>query len=173
MTDPSAVTPYWALTLAYWFHMLATVIWIGGLSLLVLFILPAAQSNLKSGEYAELIGKIQSRLDSVGWLSLVMLGGTGLIQMSANPNYQGFLAISNRWSAVILIKHLVFLGMIIVSVYLTWGIIPAQRRAALLEASGQVSLQAGRLHRRAMWLLRLNLFFGVLVLGLTAMARAS
>ncbi len=101
--------------------MLATVIWIGGLSLLVLIILPAAQSNFKSGDYAELIGKTQIRLDSVGWLSLIVLGGTGLIQMSASPNYQGFLAISNRWSAAILLKHLVFLGMVVVSAYLTWG----------------------------------------------------
>lgn len=173
MTNPSEVTPYWALTLAYWLHMLATIIWIGGLSLLVLIVLPAAQSNLKSGPYVELIEKIQSRLDSVGWLSLAVLVVTGLIQMSANPNYQGFLTIVNRWSIVIFLKHLVFLGMVVINAYLTWGVMPAQHRVRLMEAKGQIAPQTEGPGRQAVWLLRLIFILGMLVLILTAMARAS
>jgi hypothetical protein len=53
----------------------------------------------------------------IHWMTSLFLVGTGLFQMS-----QSQLPVSdidNRWSAAILLKHLVFLGMTGVS--LTWG----------------------------------------------------
>jgi uncharacterized membrane protein len=90
--------PDWALSLAYWLHMLATVVWIGALATLSLVVLPAARRSLEVKAYADLIGQIQRRLDPLGWFSLLLLAGTGLVQMSANPYYSGFLAIENRWA---------------------------------------------------------------------------
>ncbi len=52
MTPPSI----WALSLAYWLHMLATVAWIGGLVTLSLLVLPAARQSLDDQAYAGLIG---------------------------------------------------------------------------------------------------------------------
>lgn len=165
--------PVWALSLAYWLHMLATILWIGGLSAVVLLVLPAARQGLEVEQYARLLDKIERRLDPLGWLSLAVLLGTGLFQMSANPNYAGFLAINNRWAIAILIKHLLFLVMIAVSAYLTWGLFPSLRRIALLRARGQEVAGAERLVRRELTLLRLNLILGVVILALTSLARAS
>jgi uncharacterized membrane protein len=162
-----------ALTLAYWLHMLATVVWIGGLATLVLLVLPLSRRYLPASDYANLIGQIHRRLDPLAWMSLVILVGTGLFQMSANPNYQGFITIANRWSAAILLKHLVFLGMVGVSAYLTWGVLPALQRLALKRVAGQDASTAGQWHRREVFLLRLNFALGIVVLGLTALARAS
>jgi uncharacterized membrane protein len=162
----------WALSFTYWLHMLATVVWIGGLSALVLLVLPAARNALDAASYANLLGAIQRRLDPLGWICLLVLAGTGMFQMSANPNYQGFLEVSSRWAAAILIKHLVFLLMILVSGYLTWGLLPRLQRLALLQARGQPA-DAGSLLRQEANLLRLNLVLGVIVLALTAVARAS
>jgi uncharacterized membrane protein len=172
MTSPAGETPYWALSLAYWLHMLATILWIGGLAAVVL-LLPAARRSLESGDFAGLLERIQRRLDPVGWLSLAVLVVTGLFQMSASPHYEGFFTIGNRWAAAILAKHLVFLGMIGISAYMTWGLLPGIRRNALLLARGLPGMEAERLQRREMLLLRLNLILGVIVLGLTALARAS
>jgi hypothetical protein len=72
-----------------------------------------------------------------------------------------------------LIKHIVFVGMTAVSAYLTWGLLPALRRSALLEARGQVAVGAERMRRQEILLLRLNLILGFLVLALTALARSS
>jgi uncharacterized membrane protein len=91
--------------------MLATVLWIGGICTLALLVLPAASKTLDAMAYADLLERIQKRLDPLGWLCLVVLAATGLVQMSANPNYQGFIAIQNRWAAAILVKHLLFLVM--------------------------------------------------------------
>lgn len=166
-------TPVWALTLAYWAHMLATVAWLGGLAALSLLVIPAARRSLDGTAYAAFLERLQKRMDPLGWLSLAVLTGTGMFQMSANPNYSGFLAIDNRWAYAILIKHLVFFVMAGVSATLTWGVMPALRRAALLQARGQPAPDAERLNRREELLLRLNLALGILVLALTAVARAS
>lgn len=168
--------PFWALTIAYWLHMLATVIWIGALASLALVILPAARRALDAQGYANLLGQIQKRFDPLAWFSIVLLAGTGMIQMSANPNYAGFLAIDNRWAIAILIKHLVFLVMVGVSAYMTWGLLPQLRRLAMRRArqaaAGEDS-ETNRVASQEAWLLRLNLILGVLVLGLTAVARSA
>jgi len=169
MTPPSI----WALSLAYWLHMLATVAWIGGLVSLSLLVLPAARQSLDDQAYAGLIGKLRRRLDPLGWACLIALVATGMFQMSANPNYQGFLAFDNRWAVAILIKHLVFLVMIGVSAFMTWGVMPRLQRAALLASRGQEAPGAHRWQQQEKLLLWLNLILGVLVLGLTALARAS
>ncbi len=165
--------PTWGLSLAYWLHMLSTVIWIGGLAAMVLLVLPAAQKSLPAEALAQFLESLQRRLDPLGWFCLLLLVGTGLFQMSANPNYGGFLAINTPWAFAILTKHLVFLAMVGVSTYLTWGVLPGMRRAALRLSKGIESADAARLQRRNATLLRINLLLAVIVLALTALARAS
>jgi len=165
--------PSWALSLIYWLHMLATVIWIGGLATLAILVLPTARQTLDARSYAVFLQKVRKRLDSLGWLCLVILAGTGLFQMSSNPNYQGFLAISNRWGLAILLKHILFLGMAGISAYLTWGLLPNLQRIALRLSQGQNPPDVQRLFRQEAMLVRSNLILGVLILALTAIARAA
>ena len=153
--------------------MLATVAWIGGLVALVVIVLPAARRTLNPDSYALLLEQIQRRLDPLAWLSLAVLLVTGLFQLSANPNYEGFLNFSSRWAFSILIKHILFFGMIGVSAYLTWGILPSLRRIAMLQAKGIETEDAEKLQARESFLLRINLILGLLILGFTALARAS
>ena len=166
-------TPYWALSLAFWLHMLATVVWIGGLVALVTIVLPAAHRTLDPTPYAQLLGQIQRRLDPLAWLSLAVLLATGLFQLSASPYYEGFLNFSSRWAISILIKHILFLGMIGISAYLTWGVLPSLRRIALQQAKGLQPEEAEKLQQREVLLLRINLVLGILILGFTALARAA
>lgn len=44
----------WALTQAYWMHLLATVTWIGGLAALAWLVLPAARRSLERPAFAVL-----------------------------------------------------------------------------------------------------------------------
>ncbi len=178
----SSSTPLWGVSLAYWLHMLATVVWIGGLSSLALLVLPSARRVLDDAAYAVFLGELQRRLDTLGWFSLAVLAGTGMVQMSANPNYQGFLAISNRWASVILIKHLVIVVMVIVSATITWGVLPGLRRAALRvgragnEAASADTKRIQEVKRATLAnvrLIRINLILSMIVLALTAIARAA
>jgi uncharacterized membrane protein len=153
--------------------MLATVVWIGGLAALSLLVLPAANKSLDPQTYASLLQAIQRRLDPLGWLSLIVLVGTGMFQMSASPNYQGFLTFNNRWAIALLLKHVVFLVMVAVSAYLTWGILPRLQRAALRQAHGIDASEPTQWRQQEIKLLRFNLFLGAIVLALTALARAA
>jgi len=166
-------TPALALTLAFWVHMLATIIWIGGLATLSILVLPAARQTLDANTYASFLASLQRRLDPLGWLSLIFLVATGMFQMSANPNYAGFLTISNRWAVAILLKHLVFLAMVAVSAYITWGLLPSLQRIVLRQAHGQDAPESKELQNREIFLIRANVILGILVLALTALARAS
>jgi uncharacterized membrane protein len=169
--------PYWALSFAYWLHMVATVAWIGGLAALAVVVVPAARRALDEAAYSKFLAGLQKRFDPLGWISLLVLSGTGLFQMSANPNYQGFLAFENRWAVAILTKHLVFLAMIAVSAALTWGVLPRLQRLALLASARRGAppdpSETARLQRQEARLLRLNLLLALVVLALTALARAS
>jgi uncharacterized membrane protein len=168
-----STAPVWALSLIYWLHMLATVIWIGGLATLSILVLPSARRVLDITDYAKLLMGIRRKLDPLGWLSLLVLLGTGMFQMSVNPNYGGFLAVNNQWAVAILVKHIVFLLMASISAYLTWGIIPKLSRLAFRQAEGQDTAEAEGLRHREALLMRINLILGAIVLALTALARAS
>jgi uncharacterized membrane protein len=166
-------TPQWALLLSFWLHMLATVVWIGGLAALALLILPVARRSLEPQAFSDFLRKINQKLDPIGWLSLGLLTVTGLVQMDANPNYEGFFAFSNDWSRAILLKHIIFFGMIAVSAYLTWGLNPAIQRAAIQRARGRDPGNEKTLERRVIRLMNLNLGLAVVILVLTALARIS
>lgn len=171
----SETAPAWALTLAYWLHMLATAIWVGGLAVLALIVIPAARKTIPGEAYGAFLGQVQRRLQSTGWFSLAVLAVTGMFQMSSSPFYKGFLAIENTWSWAILIKHLAIGLMVLFSVYATWGITPALRRLALLQSAGRQvdAAQLARLHAREELLLKLNLVVSIIVLALTAIARSA
>ena len=173
MTETAA--PTFALAIAYWLHMLATVAWIGGLVALSVVLLPAARRALDPQGFSGLISQVQVRMQRVGWFSLVVLVVTGMFQMSSHPSYGGFLTITNSWAVAILIKHLVIGGMVLVSAYATWGLLPALQRSALRRAAGREvdPFQQQRLERREEWLLRINLVLSIIVLALTAWARAA
>jgi uncharacterized membrane protein len=164
--------PFWALSIAYWLHMLATTVWVGGIATLVMITIPTARSQLSSQHYADLMGGLSARITPIAWLCLGVLLATGMFQMSANPNYEGVLEISNSWAKAILVKHVLFVLVIIVSAYLTWVLLPAQNRLALLRAKGKDTPEVEQLNNREKWLRAINLILAVLILGLTALARS-
>lgn len=166
-------TPIWALAIAYWSHMLATVLWIGGLVVLALLVLPAAQKTLGSEAYSQLLAGIQQRLDPLGWFCIVLLLASGMFQMSASPHYDGFLAIESLWAGAILAKHLLFGVMVTTSGVMTWGVLPALRREALRSVRGGDTSGLTRRQRQSIRLMQVNLSLGALVLLLTAIARST
>jgi uncharacterized membrane protein len=168
------LVPAWALSLSYWLHMLATIVWIGGLAAVSLVTLPLLTRLNDPAVRLNFLHSTQKRLDPLGWLSLAVLIATGLVQMSASDRYEGLLAIGNAWSRAILLKHIVFLGMIGLSAYLTWAALPELSRAVMRTARGKGETDEidalFRKHRLILWG---NLILGVLVLVFTALARVN
>jgi uncharacterized membrane protein len=170
-----ATTPGFILPLAYWLHMVATVVWIGGLAALVLLVFPTAQRSMSHQQFTTFLESVQKRLDPLAWFSLAVLIATGMFQMSANPNYKGFLAFDNTWAVSILVKHVLFFGIIALAAYQTWWLMPAFRRELLRTSNpNTVTAQGSQgTPKKIIWLTRINLGLAVLVLLATAFARAA
>ena len=169
MTPP----PIWALTLVYWLHFVATVVWVGSLAAISILILPAMKRTLNPDSQLALIAAVQSRLEPIAWFSISLLILTGLFQMSVNPHYDGFLSTSTQWSLAILAKHLLGMLMVVVSAIQTWEVFPAIRRAILLSKKTKKSDELEALRRREYRLLQINFIVSILILGATAVARAA
>ncbi len=119
-----------------------------------------------------LVDAIQKRLEPIVWFSVSLLVVTGLLQMSVNPHYNGFLSTSGQWSLAILSKHILVGILIAVSATHTWDVLPSIRRA-LMRKDKIDSLQLASLQRRETTLLRWSLVLAALILLATAVARAS
>jgi uncharacterized membrane protein len=153
--------------------MFATVVWIGGLATLAILVIPLMRRSLKLREFYNWLAMLNKRLDPIGWFSLGLLTFTGLIQMEDNANYAGLLAVSNQWSQAILVKHILFLGMVLVSAYMTWVLAPAIQRSAFLGARKRTTSSPLPLENRMQQLITVNFILGLLVLVFTAIARIS
>jgi uncharacterized membrane protein len=156
----------------FWVHMVATATWIGSLIAISVLVLPAARRALGAADQLSLIELIQRRLEPISWFSVSVLIVTGLFQMSVNPNYNGFLSTSGRWSLAMLTKHILVGALIAVSAVHTWDVLPTLRRA-LLQKDRLADGELARLQERETALLRASLILGLLVLLATGFARAS
>lgn len=162
---------FWLLAISYWIHLLATVVWLGGLAVMVLVAWPAVRrQTLLDNQWLAL----QQRLAPFNNGSLVLLLVTGFYQMTQDPNYHGFLAVDSVWAGAILLKHIAVVGMMGVGAYLQMSLYPAVQRTRLL-AEKRPALATGeqaQLKQREIGLLRLNLACAGLVLLFTAIATA-
>jgi len=155
------------LTIAFWLHMAATIVWIGGLFYQAVVVNPALERF--PDQRGRLANDLRRRFQPLAWLSLFVLIGTGLLQMSGNPNYEGLFAISNSWSRSILAKHVAIGLMVLVAAYQTWVLNPRLSLLALKQEAAASNTVAGEISR----LNRVSLALGLLVLGLTALARTA
>ena len=162
---------FWILVASYWIHLLATVVWLGGIALMAFIAWPALrQGALSSNQWFML----QKRF--VPWVNaaLIVLLITGFIQMTNDENYNGFLAVDSLWAWAMLLKHIAYGGMVVLTVYLQFGLHPAMSRLALLAETQPETAAAERdkLAAREIRYLRLNVLAASAVLLFTAIATA-
>jgi uncharacterized membrane protein len=162
---------FWLLVFSYWLHLLATVIWLGGLALMALVAWPAVGRNLLSREQW---ASLQQRFTPWANASLIVLLITGFLQMTGDANYTGFLQVDSLWAQAILIKHIAVGGMILIGGYVQWRVHPALGRLALLAEKRPELAAAERdsLNRQELRLIRLNLVCAAAILLFTAVATA-
>ena len=148
-------------SLSTWLHAVATVIFVGHYLLLALIYLPVLAKEQTGGMILSAISK-RSR----GWLytSLVIFMLTGSYLTIVDRNYLGIGNFGNPWGVLMLIKHILIVGMIVMGFWFN-----AILRVGPLMRSNTGAEQA---------ILRFGLYSrwmaacGVLVLLLTALAQA-
>lgn len=162
------------LAVSLFLHLVATVVWLGGLFLLTLLVWPETRRNLADNpQRYRLLNGLRQRFQPLTWLSIAVLLVTGLFQMTADPHYEGMLQFNNPWSRAILLKHVAMAGMVICGIILQWRVLPALRRAGwLLDRGRSDAAEWQRLRRQELRLARMSVALGLLVLLFTAMATA-
>ncbi|MBW4436621.1 MAG: CopD family protein [Pleurocapsa minor GSE-CHR-MK-17-07R] len=166
--------PQPVLAVSYFFHLVATVIWVGGLASLMVLVLPAARRTLAEDRQASAFyTRVRRGFFPLVNLSLVILLFTGFAQMAADEHYDGMLQFTNDWSVAMLLKHIAFAGMTVCGVLMQIVVAPALERAVLLTDKGKGDpAELARLRTRENRLAWLTLILGVLVLAFTAWATA-
>lgn len=161
-----------SLAISLFFHLSATVVWIGGLVILSILVIPETRRLLQeSPALYSLLSRWRRRFFPLSNLSLVVLVITGLLQMSANENYDGLMQFDNDWSRVILLKHIAIIGMVIAGLVLQYGVAPALERATLLIERGKGDAEAiASLRKREARLTWVNVALGMMVLACSAWA---
>lgn len=162
------------LAISYFFHLVATVVWVGGLLILTLLVTPEVRRTLAEHPALDaLLDRLRKRFTPLANFSLAVLVVTGMIQLSGDPNYDGMLQFNNTWSRVILLKHIAIAGMVVCGLIAQYAVTPALERAGLLAQRGKDDpMEWERLRRSEMRLLRVNVALGVLVLAFSAWATA-
>lgn len=159
------------LVISYWVHLLATIVWLGGIALMALVALPALKrGQLAANQWLQL----QKRFLLWANGSFILLLITGFVQMTNDSNYNGFMTLDSIWAWGMLAKHIAFVLLVLLMAYMQFSLYPAMERAAVL-AEKRPSLaksQQEQLSKREARLLWLNLGVAVLVLLFTAVITA-
>lgn len=159
------------LAASYFLHLGATVVWIGGMALLMLVIYPL-QSRADDADSARLLDAIEVRFRPLANFSLLVLLVTGVFQTGDSEFYGGLLSFENDWSRAMLGKHIAFAGMVLIVGFLQFGLAPALERARILASRDANLGDLLRLRVRQRRLSQVNFGLGMVVLVFTAIATA-
>ncbi|MDP3111360.1 MAG: CopD family protein [Thermodesulfovibrionales bacterium] len=147
------------LAAAYWLHLTATVVWIGGIAFILFIAIPSAKQVL-GGEAGKLMAEISRRFTPSVNYSIILLIVTGIALTGLNKQFIGIGNFGNNWTLTLTLKHLLVLGMIVIHFYR--GLMLAPKIAKTESVTGKTSLQKFSLN-----LVRVNFCLGILVLLLS------
>jgi uncharacterized membrane protein len=145
-------------------HALSTVVFVGYFVLMAVLILPASTQNGFTPQVGAWLSSISHRSRSWLYSALVLLGVTGTYLTLVDANYRGIGNFANPWAILMLIKHIVILGMLVLGFWFN-----SIRRVGPLMAANTRADQALAAFR---WYTNAMAFAGVLVLLLPAVSEA-
>ena len=158
---PSAHVIY---VLSVWIHLLAAIVWIGGMAFLVLVLAPALRRMEPRDVAVQLIREAGTRFRTVGWICLGVLVLTGLQNLKSRGITWEIAATRVFWSAgfghVLAMKLGLILAILATSAVHDFRIGPG---ASTALARDPASPEARRLRAMAMWFGRVNFVLALLV----------
>lgn len=149
------------LGLVKFLHDLFTATWIGGLFTLAIVVLPSIKKTMgMNPESKKLIMMIRKRLNGIVWISIIGLLITGILLSNSSPLFGGLFSISNEYSILLTIKHIVIALMVIIVIV----------RGHVLSRMTNTPPQ--KIEKISKVLMMLNLVFGIVVLLLSGFTAA-
>lgn len=141
-------------------HDLFTAIWIGGLVLMGLIILPSVMKlKGRTPEGEQIILAIGKRLRYFVYVSIVGLIVTGVLMSKQAPLYTSPFSFANRYSMLVSIKHIIIIPMVLIALV----------KSVWLD---QVTNPSPAVKKARIMLIYVNLLLGVAVIVLSGMSAA-
>lgn len=151
-------------------HVLAAMVWIGGMLFLTLVLMPGLRSLQDAALRSRLIQLVGVRFRLVGWICLIALLFTGFTNLLARGIPLSLLSDSAFWGGgygrTLLWKVAVFSAILLLSATHDWYIGP---RAGIAARARPGSAEAQRLRWFATWFGRVNLVLSIVMLVLGVM----
>lgn len=144
------------LAASHWAHLIATVVWIGGITFILFIARPSAKQVLGT-DAGKLMGEISKRFTPIASYSIIFLLVTGIILTVLNKQLSEIESVRNNWTLFLIVKHVLILGMVVVHFYR--GLVLAPKIAGTESAEQKAFLQ-----RLSLNLVKANFCLGLLVL---------
>lgn len=155
---------------AVWLHLLAAIVWIGGMTFLSLVVVPALRSPELATSRAALLHRTGLRFRSIGWISLGVLLATGVLMLALRGVGWAELANGAFWVSsfgrILAVKLLLVLLVLGLSAVHDFAIGPLASQRLRAEPG---SPEATELRRRASLLGRANLLLALAIVALAVM----
>lgn len=151
-------------TILDFFHVMATIAWIGGMFFNFLVVLPTIKKVLDPATAGKFLGTMLKRVRIVVYSSLVILFVTGIPMKIASEYYVGIINFDNTWEIVGFIKH-VFVGLLALLAIINFELLsPKVARLALSAPSPQLL----GLKKKQILLGSLSFLFGIIIIFLSS-----
>ena len=143
-----------------WFHLLATMVWIGAMIILMIIIIPSAKDTLKDEntfkEFMKSIGKKMTFLVNISIIILILTGiALGIIKDGVTVD----------WIILLIIKHIIVITMVTIHICRIKVISPRIGRKTKEDPSSRKLLRLKKLQMNLVWV---NLILGLGILLLSA-----
>jgi uncharacterized membrane protein len=155
--------------ISVWLHIVAAIVWIGGMAFLVLVVVPWLRTGGR--EYAgTLLRDAGKRFRIIGWVCLTVFAVTGSFNLEMRgvriANFVDTKWLESDFGMTVLAKLVLFALMLVLSAVHDFVIGP---RASEAIAHDPRSDAAGRLRRSASWLGRLNAVLALVTVWVAVM----
>lgn len=147
------------LVIASWFHLIATITWIGGMGF-VLFIAIPSSRKVMGADSGKLMAEITKRFTPLANYSIALLLVTGSALAVLNDRFSSSEILENHWIIVLAAKHALVFSMIAIHFYRGWILAPKIMRTE--SNPRRVSFQ-----KLSINLVKANFSLGLIVLFLS------
>ena len=151
-----------------WLHLLATVVWIGGMAFNI-WVLRPSLSTVEPRQRVKIASAVLKRFIYLAWLSIVTLFITGVF---LGPTTSG-VSLTTDYGILLITKHTIVIAMVIIVAVISFVIFP-RFKTLLSDMNVKVvqkempSPELSKLLGRIVLLVKLNLTLGIVVLLFTA-----
>ena len=146
------------------FHVIATIAWIGGMFFNFLVVIPTVSKVLDPPVAGKFMGAMLKRVRIVVYVSLLILFVTGIPMKIASEYYVSIINFDNTWETVGFVKH-VFVGLLALLAFYNFEFLSP--KVGKLAMSGP-SPQLQGLRKQQMLMGAVSFLFGIIIIALSS-----